>query len=299
MERVGLLAPRGEVDKVLETVINNLEVTNDLDIQPEIRSRVLMTSTLEAFTVGHTIVMSRGLIDVLPDEPSLAAMLARELSHIVLGHKIDTQYGFFDQLLFNDKDTFRHWGFARTPEEEKTAMAKAVQLLAKSPYKNQLATAQKFLVALETRSKEIPNLISPHLGDEVPTSWTVAAQSAAEPAGSNADVVVALPIGGRIKLDPWNNELFLLKTKSVRAVTERDRMPFEVTPFMLYLTRQETPTIKPNVKPEPKPAAASNRSKTPPRAQPKAEARQERCARANSLTRKPSASSRAERGVCC
>ena len=37
LERLGLLAPYGEVDKVLETVINNLEVTNDLDIQPEVR----------------------------------------------------------------------------------------------------------------------------------------------------------------------------------------------------------------------------------------------------------------------
>src|SRR5213080_371592 len=59
LERIGLLAPYGEVDKVLETVVNNLEVTNDLDIQPEVRCRVLMTSTLESFTVGHTIVLSR------------------------------------------------------------------------------------------------------------------------------------------------------------------------------------------------------------------------------------------------
>ncbi len=244
LERAGLLAPRGEVDQVLETVVNNLEVTNDLDV--EIHSRVLMTSTLEAFTVGHTIVMSRGLIDVLPDEASLATMLARELSHVVLGHRIDSQYGFFDQLVFDEKDTFRHWGFARPPEEEKAAMNKAAQLLNKSPYKNQLGTAQKFLAALEVRSKEIPNLISPHLGDEVPTSWTVAAQPAAAAGASNsADVVVALPIGGRIKFDPWSNELLMLKTKPVRAVTERDRMPFELTPFLLYLTRQNVSAAKP------------------------------------------------------
>ena len=65
LERLGLLAPQGEVDKVLETVVNNLEVTNNLDIQPEIRCRVLLTSTLESFTIGHTIVFSRGMIDVL------------------------------------------------------------------------------------------------------------------------------------------------------------------------------------------------------------------------------------------
>src|SRR5258708_39142265 len=61
LERIGLIAPRGEVDKVLETVINNLEVTNNLDIQPEVRCRVMTTTTLESYTVGHTIVLSRGL----------------------------------------------------------------------------------------------------------------------------------------------------------------------------------------------------------------------------------------------
>src|ERR1700687_2395605 len=56
LERIGLMAPRGEVDKVLETVVNNLEVTNNLAIDPEVRCRVLMTTTLESFTLGHTIV---------------------------------------------------------------------------------------------------------------------------------------------------------------------------------------------------------------------------------------------------
>src|SRR5256886_4564011 len=87
MERIGLMAPRGEVDKVLETVVNNLEVTNNIDVDPEVRCRVMMTSTLESFTVGHTIVLSRGLIDVLPDEASLATMIAHELGHVVLGHR--------------------------------------------------------------------------------------------------------------------------------------------------------------------------------------------------------------------
>jgi hypothetical protein len=233
LEHTGLLAPRGEVDQVLDTVINNLEVTNDLDV--DVHSRVLMTSTLEAFTVGHTLLLSRGLIDVLPDEASLAVMLARELSHVVLGHHIDSQYGFFDQLVFDDKETFRHWGFARPAEEEKAAMEKAVQLLNKSPYKTQLGTAQKFLAALDARAKDIPNLISPHLGDQVPTTWTVAAE-----ASSSADVTVALPIGGRIKFDPWSNQLFMLKAKPVRATSERELMAFELTPVLLNLSRQNS-----------------------------------------------------------
>src|SRR5579859_6749555 len=66
MVRAGILAPEGEVTKVMQTVVNNLEITNNLNIEPEIRCRVLLTTPLESFTVGHTIVISRGLLDVLP-----------------------------------------------------------------------------------------------------------------------------------------------------------------------------------------------------------------------------------------
>src|SRR5579863_5297926 len=158
LERLGLVAPKGEIDKVLETVVNNLEVTNNLDVEPEVRCRVMLTSTLESYTVGHTIVLSRGLIDVLPDEASLATMVAHELSHIVLGHRLDSSYAFFDQLLIDEKETFRHFGFARTKDEENSANAEAIKLLNNSPYKGQLGNAGLFLSALAAREKEVPNL---------------------------------------------------------------------------------------------------------------------------------------------
>jgi len=244
LERIGLVAPKGEVDKILETVVNNLEVTNNIDIQPEVRCRVMMTSTLESYTVGHTIVLSRGLIDVLPDEASLATMIAHELSHVVLGHRLDSSFAFFDQLLINDKDTFRHFGFARTPDEEKAANVKALQLLNNSPYKNQLGNAGLFLTALETRSKEIPNLISPHLGNRVPVVGDLKSSTPVDQK-QNPQMIVALPIGGRVKVDPWNDKLDLIKSKPVGAVAEREKMPFEVTPFMPYLMRYGTEATKP------------------------------------------------------
>ena len=246
MEKLGVMSPRGEVDKVLETVVQNLEVTNNLDIEPEMRCRVLMTSTLESFVIGHTIVLSRGLIDVLPDEASLATILAMELSHVVLGHRVDTRYAFFDRMLWDDQDTFRHFGFARTPEEEQSANQKAVELLSKSPYKNQLDAARQFVQVLQNRSKEIPNLISPHLGDRVPITWTGATNLAAastQAGSSDAPkgnvMFAALPLGGRLKFDPWDDEVELLKTKPVGTVAEREKMPFEITPFILYLTRDK------------------------------------------------------------
>ena len=244
LERIGLIAPRGEVDKALDTVINNLEVTNNIDLEPDVRCRVMMTSTLESFTVGHTIVMSRGLIDVVPDEASLATMLAHELSHAILGHRIDSSYAFFDQLLIDDKETFRHFGFARTPDEERAANTKAVQLLNNSPYKNQLGNAGLFLTALGSREKEIPNLISPHLGDRVPIMADLKSTTPVDQK-QNPQMIAALPIGGRVKVDSWNDKLELIKSKPVGTVAEREKMPFEVTPFMPYLMRYGAETSKP------------------------------------------------------
>ena len=75
---------------MLETVVANLEITNDLEIEPPVRCRVLLTTPLESFTIGHTIVISRGLIDVLPDEASLAMVLAHELGHVLAVTELDT-----------------------------------------------------------------------------------------------------------------------------------------------------------------------------------------------------------------
>ena len=49
--------------------------------------------------------------------------------------------------------------------------------------------------------------------------------------------IAAPPLGSRIKLDPWTNTLHLVKTKPVALLSARDKMPFEVTPFAIHLTR--------------------------------------------------------------
>jgi Peptidase family M48 len=241
LERRGLLAPHGDVDKVLDAVINNLEVTNALDIQPDVRCRVLMTSTLEAFTFGHTIVLSRGLVDVLPDEATLAAILAHELSHMVLGQGMNTKFAFFNSLHFKESDTFQHFAFTRTKAEEQAAQNKANELLRNSPYSENFDTAQVFLETVQNSSKDFPNLISPHLGDRVLTGWTIAsaAPSTEQPeAKPRTKAVAALPLGARIKVDPWSDRLQMAKSRPAAVTNEAERMSFQITPFVVYLTRQ-------------------------------------------------------------
>jgi len=240
LQRTGLLAPPNEVDKVLETVVNNLEVTNNLDIQPEIHCRVLLTGTLESFTIGHTIVLSRGLIDVLPDEASLATMLAQELAQIIVTKPSTDQWGFNDTTNVSTVEALNHFSFRDTPADIQAANQKAVELLKNSPYKEKLGPATLFLKQLDAESKQLPALINPHLGNGVTLGSALAASGPAlQP--DKIDQISALPIGARVKLDPWSDRLELLKAKPVALLSAREKMPFEVTPFMPFLTRYQKP----------------------------------------------------------
>jgi hypothetical protein len=238
LQRVGLLSPPTDVDKVLETVVNNLEVTNNLDIQPEVHCRVLLTSTLESFTIGHTIVLSRGLIDVLPDEASLATMLAQELAVLIVTKPSTDQWGFNDMTNVSTVEALSHFSFRDTPEDTQRAGAKAVELLKNSPYKDKLASAGLFLKQLSAQSKALPALISPHIGNRVFISDQLLNAGPAL-APDKLDQIAALPIGARLKLDPWSDRVELLKAKPVALLSAREKMPFEITPFEPFLTRYQ------------------------------------------------------------
>jgi hypothetical protein len=244
LQKIGLLAPAGDLDKVLCTVVNNLLVTNNIDLQDDVRCRVLLTAPLESFTIGHTIVVSRGLLDVLPDEASLAMVLSHELSHIVLGHRLDTKLAFNDRMFFPDEDSFQRLDFKRNAADEEAADAKAMELLKNSPYKDKLGEAGLFLKALQEKAPELPNLIRPHLGNGLASAKSIrmAAVVAAAPAldEKRLDQIAALPLGGRIKVDPWSDQVELSKAKNVALTSTREKMEFEITPFFPYLTRLST-----------------------------------------------------------
>jgi len=242
LQKAGLLAPEGDVDKILQTVVNNIQVTNNIDLTRPVRTRVLLTSPLETFSVGNTIVISRGLIDVLPDEASLAMVLSHELAHIVLGHNLGSKFAFTDRMLFSDETTYRNFGFKHIPEEETAADAKAVELLKNSPYAQKLNNAGLFLRALQARANALNALLTAHLGNDIAENGTVVRMTQVMNAAPALDVnkldqIAALPLGGRIKLNPWNDHVDLIKSQPVAVTSARDKMPFEVTPFFPRLTR--------------------------------------------------------------
>jgi hypothetical protein len=247
LQKASLLAPDGEVNKILETVANNLQITNNLDIQPEVRVRVLLTTQIESFTIGHSIVLSRGLVDTLPDEASLAMVLAHELAHIALGHRLDTKYAFSDRMWFSDPESFHKFELARNQPEEDAADEKAMEFLKKSPYSDKLTNAGLFLRALAAEAGQLPNLVRPHFGNRLTKGSALVRmqdlmQTAPALERTRTDQIAALPLGSRIKLDPWDNHLEMLKSQPVALLSAREKMPFEITPVVLKLTRKTVAT---------------------------------------------------------
>jgi len=246
LTNAGLLAPEGDLDRILQTVVNNLEVTNNIDLPRPVRTRVLLTSPLETFSVGNTIVISRGLIDVLPDEASLAAVLSHELAHIVLGHNLGSKFAFNDRMLFDDDSTYQNLGFKHIPEEEQAADKKALELLKNSPYAQKLDNVGLFLKALQLRAPQLSALLTTHLGNSLAENGTITRLSALETQGpaldnNKLDQIAALPLGGRVKINPWSDKAEMVKAAPVAITSARDKMPFEVTPFFPRLARFSAP----------------------------------------------------------
>jgi hypothetical protein len=234
------MAPDGDVDRILETVVNNLQITNNLDIAA-IRCRVLLTTPLESFVVGRTIVLSRGLLDVLPDEAALAAVLAHELAHIVLQHSLGAEFLSGLNISFSDLEIFAKLNFRFDAAREAEADKKGLELISKSPYKDKIGNMSLFLQALEARSPQLPNLLHGRFSNDFASSHLVGMPALANASRQlqmdKTDQIAALPLGSRIKVDPWSDRIEMLKTKPVPLLSASQKKPFEVSPFFPSLKR--------------------------------------------------------------
>jgi hypothetical protein len=58
------------------------------------------------------------------------------------------------------------------------------------------------------------------------------------------DQIAALPLGSRIKVDPWSDRIEILKSKPPILLSASENRPFEVSPFFPYLKRLDEQTPK-------------------------------------------------------
>ncbi|MGA9673307.1 MAG: hypothetical protein WBQ94_29215, partial [Terracidiphilus sp.] len=253
----GLVAPLnqgGYENKVLDQIVINLVVPNNLAFTDQIHTRVLLTDTIEATTVGNTVLISKGMIDSMPSEEAFASVVAMELAHVAMGHHIDTRYAFNDRLLFPDESTFQRINMFHSDHDNDEAAKKAMEYLQNSMYKDRLPSAGLYYAQLVDRAKELKALNTPKLGDSLlrpdGTPWMVDLQRMA-PKLNWDDLTqrAANPLGFWLKTDPWDDKVHQLNAKVYAYMNPRDKMPFEVTPISYRLSRYDEASVNPPAAP--------------------------------------------------
>ena len=244
----GLVAPLnqgGFENKTLDQLVINLVVPNNLAFTDQIHTRILLSTTVEATTVGNTILISKGLIDSLPSEEAMASVVAMELAHIAMGHHIDTRYAFNDRLLFPDESTFQRIDMYHSDHDNAEAAKRAMEYMENSIYKDKLPNAGLYYAQLVDRSKVLKALNTPKLGDSLlksdGTPW-MADLEKMSPKLNWDDLAQrpANPIGFWLKTDPWDDKVHELNAKIYAYMNARDKMPFEVTPIFYKLQRYDS-----------------------------------------------------------
>ncbi len=273
---VAPLTPGGYENTVLDQIVINLQVPNNLAFTDQVHTRILLSTTVETTTVGNTILISKGLIDSLPNEESIASVVAMELAHIVMGHHIDTRYAFNDRLLFPDEATFKRIDMYHSDHDNAEAAKKAMEYMQNSMYKDRLPSAGLYYAQLMDREKVLKALNTPKLGDSLigpdGMPWMADLEKMA-PKLNWEDLTQrpALPLGSWLKTDPWDDKVHQLNAKIYAYMNPRDKMPLELTPVFYKLQRYDAAHIAPAATPPAAtPAAVSPAQGSDPSSQPAA-----------------------------
>ncbi|MDR3734712.1 MAG: hypothetical protein P4L10_04150 [Acidobacteriaceae bacterium] len=260
----GLLDAPSDFDKTCADIANNIVIENKIDTSAPLKCRILLTEPLESLAIGNTILLSKGLVDTLavqttdPAAPlaNLATFISFEVAHVILGHRLDTKYAFNDRLLFPDEAAFQRIPMHHTDTDNEAAAKKALDLLNGSEFKDKLNYPGLYLQQLATRVKQLPHLNEAIIGDALIKNekdysfWMGALVSK----GGKLDMKdltqnAAMPLSSFLKFDPWTDQVNQIHARYEPLLSERDKMPFEVTPVYMKLSYFVGPVTAPAAAP--------------------------------------------------
>jgi hypothetical protein len=254
--QAGLIDAPSDFDKTLEALAGNILAYNNITLSRPIRCRTLLTQPLESIAVGNTILISKSLLDttgvVTQDGAqqmgNLNAILAFQIAHIILSHRLDTKYAFNDRLLFPTTSVFNRIPMHHSDADNAAAAKKAMELLSAKELEGGQQYFGLYLQQLEQRVKALKALNEPMIGDGLvksdndPTFWMAAMM----PKGPKLDVKdlkqqAAMPLGSFLRFDPWSDQIIVMHAAFEPLLSAADKMPFEVEPVYLKLSYYKPP----------------------------------------------------------
>ena len=254
--QAGLLDAPSEFDKTLEALAGNILAYNNIALARPIKCRTLLTEPLESVAIGNTIIISKSLLDttgiVTQDGAqqmgNLNAILAFQLAHIILGHRLDTKYAFNDRLLFPTNSVFNRIPMHHTDADNTAAAKKAMELLSAKELDPGQQYFALYLQQLQQRVKSLKALNQPMLGDGLVKSDTDSTfwMQAIVSKGPKLDMKdlkqqAAMPLSSFLRFDPWTDQVITMHAAYEPLLTAADKMPFEVEPVFLKLSYYKAP----------------------------------------------------------
>src|SRR5215469_4637993 len=254
--QAGLLDAPSEFDKTLEALAGNILAYNNITLSRPIRCRTLLTEPLESVAIGNTIVISKGLLDTTAiisqdgaqQTGNLNAILAFQIAHIILAHRLDTRFAFNDRLLFPSSSVFNRIPMHHTDADNAAAAKKAVELLSAKELEAGQQYFGLYLQQLQQRVKSLKALNEPMIGDGLvksdndPTFW-LAALMAKSPKLDMNDLKqqAAMPLSSFLRRDPWTDQVITMHSAYEPLLSPADKMPFEVEPVYIKLGYYKPP----------------------------------------------------------
>jgi hypothetical protein len=254
--QAGLIDAPSEFDKTLEALAGNILAYNNITLSRPIRCRTLLTEPLESIAIGNTIIISKSLLDTTAivsqdgaqQMGNLNAILAFQIAHVILGHRLDTKYAFNDRLLFPTTSVFNRIPMHHTDADNTAAAKKALELLSAK----ELEAGQQFfglyLQQLQARVKSLKALNEPMIGDGLTKSDTdqtfwLASMMAKSPKLDMKDLKqqAAMPLASFLRRDPWTDQVITLHAAFEPLLSPADKMPFEVEPVYIKLGYYKPP----------------------------------------------------------
>jgi hypothetical protein len=269
--QAGLLDAPSEFDKTLEALAGNILAYNNITLSRPIRCRTLLTEPLESVAIGNTIVISKSLLDTTAvvsadgaqQMGNLNAILAFQIAHIILAHRLDTKFAFNDRLLFPTDSVFNRIPMHHTDADNAAAAKKALELLNAKELVDGQQYFGLYLQQLQQRVKALKALNEPMIGDGLTKSdadqtfWLAAMM----PKGPKLDMAnlkqqAAMPLSSFLRFDPWTDQVIPMHSAFEPLLSPADKMPFEVEPVYLKLSYFKPPVDPGAAAPAPAGAAA-------------------------------------------
>jgi len=254
--QAGLIDAPSEFDKTLEALAGNILAYNNITLTRPIRCRTMLTQPLESLSIGNTIVISKGLLDTTgivsqdgaQQMGNLNAILAFQIAHIILAHRLDTKYAFNDRLLFPTTSVFNRIPMHHTDADNEAAAKKAVELLNAKELEGGQQYFGLYLQQLQQRVKSLKALNQPMIGDglvknDSDSTFWMQALMAKSPKLDMKDLKqqAAMPLASFLRFDPWTDQVIVLHSAFEPLLSAADKMPFEVEPVYIKLGYYKAP----------------------------------------------------------